>query len=550
MMCALHDLRDQDDVRIRFVCVPDEESEEIDQRTSDLLVKAGYVGDFAITGEPTNLHVGVQAKGVLALRIMVYGTSAHGSTPWLGDNAVLKAIDVFRRIESMPFTLESSELFDRPSVNLGRIIGGDAPNKVPEECAMDVDIRYLPEQDPGELLAQIRALPGRPRRALVHLAARARVARRNPYVLALCHAASRLTDGESMSVGPRRRLGRRGLPEGGRPGGRVRALRRRPSRPRRVGLDRFAGRATGVRWSTSPAACPSSSPSPSRSRAAGGGRPRVKDGVPPPGRGVLLRALIAGVLTIALSATAVASTVLLEIDDVVDEFTAPRKAARSSTSRRSTRADAGDPRTFLILGTDERYADRKLKIKPRSDTIMLARVDPDAEADRGDVAPARSEGRDPGRGHGQDQRRLRDRRPAQDGGHDQAPVRGRDGRELPDQQRDQRQLRRLPARGQLRRRRLRRHRPPLLQRQHHGGARRGLRDDRRAARLPAAQGPGRARLRPLPPRRQRLLPRLAPAGLPAPDLAPGRASASCSTSASARSWRTSSAATSRSTSPS
>ena len=53
MMCALHDLRDQDQVRVRFVCVPDEESEEIDQRTSDLLVKAGYIGDFAITGEPT-----------------------------------------------------------------------------------------------------------------------------------------------------------------------------------------------------------------------------------------------------------------------------------------------------------------------------------------------------------------------------------------------------------------------------------------------------------------------------------------------------------------
>ena len=29
MMCALYDLRDQDQVRVRFVCVPDEESEEI-----------------------------------------------------------------------------------------------------------------------------------------------------------------------------------------------------------------------------------------------------------------------------------------------------------------------------------------------------------------------------------------------------------------------------------------------------------------------------------------------------------------------------------------
>jgi succinyl-diaminopimelate desuccinylase len=71
---------------------------------------------------------------------------------------------------------------------------------VPEECAMDVDIRYLPEQDPGELLAQIRAIPD------VHVARvfvwpPARVAATNPYVVALSQAASRLTDGESLSVG-------------------------------------------------------------------------------------------------------------------------------------------------------------------------------------------------------------------------------------------------------------------------------------------------------------------------------------------------------------
>ena len=42
------------------------------------------------------------------------------------------------------------------------------------------------------------------------------------------------------------------------------------------------------------------------------------------------------------------------------------------------RADAGDPRTFLILGTDERYADKVAGVKPRSDTMLLLRVDPDA----------------------------------------------------------------------------------------------------------------------------------------------------------------------------
>ena len=45
-----------------------------EQRGSDYLVEQGYTGDFAITGEPTDLHIGVQAKGVLAMRIEVGGT--------------------------------------------------------------------------------------------------------------------------------------------------------------------------------------------------------------------------------------------------------------------------------------------------------------------------------------------------------------------------------------------------------------------------------------------------------------------------------------------
>ena len=58
-------------VRVRFVCVPDEESEDVDDRSTDALVAGGLTGDFAITGEPTDLHIGVQAKGVLAMRIEV-----------------------------------------------------------------------------------------------------------------------------------------------------------------------------------------------------------------------------------------------------------------------------------------------------------------------------------------------------------------------------------------------------------------------------------------------------------------------------------------------
>ena len=152
MLVVLHDLRDQGDVRLRLGIVSDEESEEEENRGSDALVASGFIGDFAITGEPTNLQVGVQAKGVLAMRLRVRGRSAHGATPWLGDNAVVKAVEVFRGIESLPFARHSSALFDRPSINLGRILGGDALNKVPDTCVIDVDVRFLPDQDPDEIL--------------------------------------------------------------------------------------------------------------------------------------------------------------------------------------------------------------------------------------------------------------------------------------------------------------------------------------------------------------------------------------------------------------
>jgi succinyl-diaminopimelate desuccinylase len=200
MMGAVQELREQTDVRVLFMVVPDEESEEERERGTGHLLQSGYTADFAITGEPTDLHIGIQAKGVLAMRLEVAGTAAHGATPWLGDNAVLKAIDTFRTIESLPFTRESSDLFDRPSTNLGRILGGDALNKVPDSCVIDIDIRYLPEQDPAAIRAQVEELPDV---SLVDhfMRAPAIVDRDDPYVQVLMEAVSPLHDTAAISVG-------------------------------------------------------------------------------------------------------------------------------------------------------------------------------------------------------------------------------------------------------------------------------------------------------------------------------------------------------------
>jgi succinyl-diaminopimelate desuccinylase len=200
MLVVFAGFRDDPSVRVRLGLVADEESEEDSDRGSDHLVETGFIGDFAITGEPTDLHIGVEAKGVLAVRLEVSGRAAHGATPWEGDNAVLKALDVFRSIESLPFARQSSELFDRPSINLGRIWGGDALNKVPDRCVIDVDIRYLPEQDPAHVLEEMGGLPDS---KVLGTFTRppATVDRDSRYVRALSRAVASHHDEEPMSVG-------------------------------------------------------------------------------------------------------------------------------------------------------------------------------------------------------------------------------------------------------------------------------------------------------------------------------------------------------------
>ena len=101
----------------------------------------------------------------------------------------------------MPFTRDSSELFDRPSISLGRIIGGDAVNRVPDLCAIDLDIRYLPGQNPDEILAAVNALGGT---EVVHVFHREPiiVARDEPHVQVLAEAVSKTTPvQDSIAVG-------------------------------------------------------------------------------------------------------------------------------------------------------------------------------------------------------------------------------------------------------------------------------------------------------------------------------------------------------------
>lgn len=130
--------------------------EETNGETSKHLVEQGHHGDFVICGEPTNLHIGLQAKGIIQLDVKVKGKSSHGSRPWEGVNAIEQAFIFDKEIRELPFLLASNKFYDYPSLNLAKIQAGDRYNVVPDECVLSYDIRYVPGQNTASILEEIQ----------------------------------------------------------------------------------------------------------------------------------------------------------------------------------------------------------------------------------------------------------------------------------------------------------------------------------------------------------------------------------------------------------
>jgi LCP family protein required for cell wall assembly len=89
-----------------------------------------------------------------------------------------------------------------------------------------------------------------------------------------------------------------------------------------------------------------------------------------------LRFLIAGLVVIALTAGTTATAGLLEVQTFVDDIR--QGGTIRGVAGVISRADVGDPQTILLIGSDHRFGDDRTNA--RSDTMMLVRLDPDANA--------------------------------------------------------------------------------------------------------------------------------------------------------------------------
>lgn len=117
--------------------------------------------DYVVIGEPTDL-VPVRAhKGHLAHRLCAHGHSGHSSNPAAGRNAIDGLHAAMSELMAWRQQLQQRHHDDsfavpHPTLNFGRIAGGDAVNRICPDAELDFDLRPLPGMALPSLYAELQ----------------------------------------------------------------------------------------------------------------------------------------------------------------------------------------------------------------------------------------------------------------------------------------------------------------------------------------------------------------------------------------------------------
>jgi acetylornithine deacetylase len=136
--------------------------EESSMDGARVLAEAGRsLGRAAVIGEPTGLRPIRLHKGILMERIDILGQSGHSSDPTLGHSALEAMQAVMGELLGLRAQWQREYrnplfLVPQPTLNLGCIHGGDNPNRICGQCALEFDLRPLPGMQPEALRQAIR----------------------------------------------------------------------------------------------------------------------------------------------------------------------------------------------------------------------------------------------------------------------------------------------------------------------------------------------------------------------------------------------------------
>ncbi len=145
---------------VALMLTTDEETGGFDG-AKHMVEERGLRPSFAISAEPSTgdryMDIVTEQKGVARATIRSHGRSAHASRPWRGRNAADQLIHLYTGEVKPMFGDANSETWDT-TVNLGRMGSGDAANKVPEEAAMHLDIRWTQQLPASEVKNRLEGI--------------------------------------------------------------------------------------------------------------------------------------------------------------------------------------------------------------------------------------------------------------------------------------------------------------------------------------------------------------------------------------------------------
>ncbi|PIQ71318.1 hypothetical protein COV87_04025 [Candidatus Roizmanbacteria bacterium CG11_big_fil_rev_8_21_14_0_20_37_16] len=111
---------------------------------TQLQIKNGVHAEFVIAGEPTDYGINNKAKGIIWMNVKTKGIAAHGAYQWKGESAILKMKKALDSIEKEFPALTKEEW--KTTINIAKLETSNSTyNKVPDDCVMKLDIRFIPE---------------------------------------------------------------------------------------------------------------------------------------------------------------------------------------------------------------------------------------------------------------------------------------------------------------------------------------------------------------------------------------------------------------------
>lgn len=126
--------------------------------------EAGVNGDFVIVGEQTLGEICIGERGGAGTVVTVYGSTGHAATPWKGVNAIegMARVITALREELWPvLDARTHPVLNRSTATISTIQGGVKTNVIPDRCAIHIDRRILPGEDPADVVTEIRAVAER-----------------------------------------------------------------------------------------------------------------------------------------------------------------------------------------------------------------------------------------------------------------------------------------------------------------------------------------------------------------------------------------------------